>query len=711
MSKRTRELDAALEREAATRQILQVINRSPDDYEPVFDAILESGTRLCGAQCGLLLLRESDGFHIVAHRGTRPEVAAYYHAHPVPLDPERTVAARTVAERRPLQVLDAADDAVYHAGMEHRRLAVEFDGLRSQLTVPLVRDDEGIGVILIYRREVRAFDDAQVALLSGFAEMAVIALENVRRFRALNESLERQTATSEILRTISRSPTDYQPVFDTILENATRLCDAPLAQLYLVGDGGIHPVANRGTRKEFLDFLRDNVRPARREAGAIGRALGGRRSVQVHDIAREDLYRGGDKWRVAAVELEGIRTLVTVPLLKGEEAIGVIVLYRREVRPFEARHVNLVETFADQAVIAIENVRQFQAVQERTEALSESLARQTATSEILRSISRSPTDYVPVFQTILENATRLCRARTGVLYLLRDGHLHLAADRGTRPELLEYLKANPLPLDWEDGVVPRAARERIPHQRTKVDEQVYGDRDGIRQNTVALGGLRTLLAVPLLKGSEAIGVLAFSRREANPFPPEDIELVRSFADQAVIAIENVRLFQALEERNAALNASLERQTATSEILRTISRSPTDYAPVFDTILDNATRLCDAPLAFLLIREGDAFHFVANRGSRPEFAYSSPSAEYTMYRREFRSRARPHATSALRISSTSSAQTRCPWTRRGRLQAWPRAAGCHSSSRTSSTARAIARATFTASPRPTWRASGPGCSCR
>jgi GAF domain-containing protein len=402
-----RDLQAAHEREAAIREILRVINRSPDDYGPVFDAILERATRLCEAELGLLLLREADGLHCVAHRGTRPEVAAYYHANPIPLDPEKTVLARSLADGRPMQVLDLADDPVYRAGFEHRRLAVEVDGARCQLTVPLVQGEEGIGVILIYRREVRAFDAVHEELLIDFAEMAVIALENVRRFKALNLSLERQTATSEILRTISRSPTDYGPVFDAILDNATRLCEAPLAFLLMREGGAFHFVAHRGSRQAFVAFVQANPVPVDSEGTLAALAARSGVAQQLADITDSESYRAGTSvHRVASADIEGIRTGLFVPMMKGEECVGIVALYRREVRPFEDSHVALASTFADQAVIAVENVRSFQAIEARTAELTRSLERQTATSEILRTISRSPTDYGPVFDAILDNATR-----------------------------------------------------------------------------------------------------------------------------------------------------------------------------------------------------------------------------------------------------------------------------------------------------------------
>ena len=272
MEDRAKELRDARAREAATNEILRVINRSPTDYRPVFEAILEHATRLCDASLGLLCLREDEGFRFVADRGARPETSERLRSELLPLDPERSATAKAAAERRPFEVLDVADVHAHGAGQPARRIIVELEGIRSLLTVPMLRGDESVGVILIYRREVRSFDPSHIELLTTFAEQAAIAVDNVRRFRALGEALERQTATSEILRTISRSPTDYGPVFDAILDNATRLCDAPLALLLIREADHFYPVAFRGTRPEFVEWFKSNPVPVNAEKSFTVRA-------------------------------------------------------------------------------------------------------------------------------------------------------------------------------------------------------------------------------------------------------------------------------------------------------------------------------------------------------------------------------------------------------------------------------------------------------
>ena len=389
MADLAQELHDARAREAATSEILRVINRSPNDYQPVFDAILESATRLCDAPLAILVMRRDDAFHVVAHRGTRPEFVEYLYANPLPLDPEKSLTAKVAADRRPLEILDISDESTHGSGERLRRLGVEVEGIRTQLTVPLLRGDEALGAILVYRREVRAFEPSHVELLTTFAEQAAIAIDSVRHSKALGESLDRQTATSEILRVISRSPMDYQPVFDTILESATRLCDAPLAMLVMRRDDGFHLVAHAGTRPEMVEFMLANPIPFELSGSGTVRAAVDRRPNQLADITADAAYREGLTHRKAAAEIEGIRTALWVPMLKSDECVGVICVYRREVRAFDQGVIDLVSTFADQAVIAVDNVRLFQALEDRNEELGESLKRQTATSDILRTISRS----------------------------------------------------------------------------------------------------------------------------------------------------------------------------------------------------------------------------------------------------------------------------------------------------------------------------------
>ena len=494
-------------------------------------------------------------------------------------------------------MVDITDHALYRKGQPQRTAAADIEGIRSVLSVPLVKNDESVGVICLYRREVRSFDESVVDLVSTFADQAVIAIDNVRLFQALEarthelgEALERQTATSDILRTISRSSTDYGPVFDAILDSATRLCNAPLAFLLMREGDFFHLVADKGSRPEYVEWLKSNPMPISEQKTLAARAAAEGVPQQLADITDTEGYRDGMPHRVASADIEGIRSGLFVPMMKGDDCVGVIAVYRREVRPFHDSHANLVLTFADQAVIAIDNVHLFQALEARTHELGEALERQTATSDILRTISRSPTDYAPVFDAILDSATRLCDAPLVFLTMREDDQFKLVAHKGSRPEFVEWTTANPFPVD-STLALSRAAAEGEPRQLTDItDTDAY--RDGQLTHRVAaadLEGVRCVLFVPMMKGKDCVGVIAVYRREVRPFDESHIALVSTFADQAVIAIDNVRLFQALDDRTHELARSVDELRALGEIGQAVSSS-LELETVLTTIINQAVAL-------------------------------------------------------------------------------------------------------------------------
>ncbi|MFV0512727.1 MAG: GAF domain-containing protein [Jhaorihella sp.] len=352
--------------EEALRRVLQVISRSRDDEAPVFDAILETAAELCEAPfAGLYLLDEATGDTVlVASRGAR---SAYLATARKRWDRnDKTSVPTSIRTGKVVNAPDLADTDLYRQGHTQRVEAVDVEGIRSFLAVPMIREGRAIGALGIYRREVRPFGRRHVALIETFAEQAVIAIENARQFREVEERLEREKASREILQAISASRTDPAPVFDAILRNAARLSGAPLANLCLAnaarshwhlvahfGDGLRHLTA--GTTATPLD---SELAPAV--------AIRSARVVHIEDLSETDLDRQGDRGRIAMVEAEGMRTVLCVPLLGDTEAIGCITLFRREVKGFSDDEIALVETFAAQAVIAIENARQFRALQERT---------------------------------------------------------------------------------------------------------------------------------------------------------------------------------------------------------------------------------------------------------------------------------------------------------------------------------------------------------
>jgi GAF domain-containing protein len=616
------EVTEALERERATGAILRVIASSPTMVDPVFDAILDSALSLCASPVGNLFLFDGEAFRLVARRGL-PSALVEAWQRPQRYGPH-TALARAVAECQPVQIVDMMADPAYEEREPLRVQAVELMGGRTALCVPMLKDGTPIGVIGIWRREVRAFSENQIQLLSTFADQAVIAIENVRLFqelearnRELTEALERERATSEVLRAISASPTAVEPVFETILASAMRLCDVPVGLLFLYENEALRLVADRGAPATFTEPLRAPRQLSQVSPGVgLARTVADRRPIQVLDTMDDPAYAEGTRARLATVELLGARTVVWVPMLREGEPVGVICTWRREVRAFTDAQINLLTTFAAQAVIAIENVRLFQELQTRNRELTEALEQQTATAEILRVISSSPTALQPVLDAVAESAARVCGATDSHICLLEGDGLRIAATHGEHwsPSVAVGTLITATPA----SVAGRAVCERRTLHIDDLDalpETEYSEtRARIRRAHSRAG---TTLVVPLLREGAPLGAIVIRREVVQPFSVRQIALLETFADQAVIAIENVRLFTELEARNRELTEALEQQTATSEILRVISRSQTDVQPVFDAIVRSAARLCDGVFGGLYRFDGELIHLVAAHNLSPD----------------------------------------------------------------------------------------------
>src|SRR5262245_41187917 len=426
------------------------------------------------------------------------------------------------------------------------------------------------------------------------------------RTQERDEALEQQAATAEVLKVISSSTGKLEPVFQTILENSITICEAKFGMFWLTEGHSFRCVAMHGTSPAFTELRRREpiFHPNPTLLSPLGRIARSKQLVHVADCRAEQAYIEGDPGFVALVDLAGARTILVVPILKDNELVGALNIFRQEVRPYHYKQIELVQHFAAQAVIAIENTRLLNELRQRTDDLSESLEQQTATSEVLKVISSSPGDLEPVFQAILANATRICDAKFGVLFRYENGMFRAAATQNAPQAFVEFHR--------ERGSFKPPAGTPLD-RLLKAGGAIYSADEAANPGAPArLGGARSLVTVPMRKDGQLIGAIIIYRQEVRPFTDKQIELLTNFAAQAVIAIENTRLLSELRE-------SLQQQTATSEVLQTISSSQGDLQPVFNAMLGNATRICEAKFGVLFLYEGDAFRVIALHGAPPAYA--------------------------------------------------------------------------------------------
>ena len=555
VQERTSELTESLQQQTATADVLKVISRSAFDLQTVLDTLTESAGRLCEADMAGITRQDASGFRHVTNYGYPPDWVDFNST--IRMQPGRgSVVGRALLEGKAVQVADVLADPEY-TYLEAQKKA----GYRTLLGVPLLREGKPIGVVTLGRRNVAPFSDKQIDLVSTFADQAVIAIENVRLFEEvqartaeLQQSLEYQTATSDVLSVISRSPSQIQPVLDTIVETAAQLCDAQRAFIYRYDGALLRHQASHNASPELKDFVTRNPISPGRHSG-VARAAVERRTIHISDVRSDPEYTFG------AAHVDPIRTVLAVPMLKASDLVGVLVIYRLEVRPFTDKQIELVTTFADQAVIAIENVRLFEEVQARTRELSRSVGELQALGEVSHAVN-STLDLETVLSTIVAKAVQLSATDAGAIYVFSNlrKKFRLRATYGMSAELIEAIGQQSIGLgeSYIGGATQRREALQVPDL---ADEPPSSVRDIILH-----AGYRGLLVVPLLRPNRTVGALVVRRKEPGVFPESTIDLLQTFAAQSVLAIQNARLFEDVGARTRELANSLEELRAAQDRL-------------------------------------------------------------------------------------------------------------------------------------------------
>ena len=643
MQAKTRDLEEALAQQTATADVLKVISRSAFDLDAVLKTLTDSARSLSGAAKAAVFVRDGEAMRIRAESGFSPALIEYAQAHPIRAG-HQTFTGRAALSGEVVHIPDVLADPDYDYG-EGPRLG----DYRAGIGVPLLRAGRVDGVFALMRPQPGAFTPRQIEMARAFADQAVIAIENARLFnevqaktRDLEEALQQQTATADVLKVISRSAFDLQTVLDTLITSAVKMIGAAAGVIALRDGEGLSYRATFGMPEEYRRWLLQTPFRAGR-ATSLGRVLLTGEIDIIPDLLEDKEYVG------PVHRLTGTRSILTVPLIRDGRIEVAFSLNRLEPGDFTPRQIELVRTFADQALIAIENVRLFDEVQAKTRDLEESLQQQTATADVLKVISRSAFDLQTVLDTLaktrdleeslqqqtatadvlkvisrsafdlqavlhtlVESAAKLCDADGALITREVDGVLYRAESYGCSDEFMVAIRR--LPVVPERGTV--SGRVLLEGKAIQIHD-IEADPEYALKEHAKMGGFRTCLGIPMLRNGAPIGVISLLRTKVHAFSDKQIELVQTFADQAVIAIENARLFDEVQAKTKDLEEALQQQTATANVLKVISRSAFDLQAVLTTLADSARELCGASHTTVHIRDGDVMRFQAHSGLTPE----------------------------------------------------------------------------------------------